>query len=96
MKHTNEMYSTIAWGANAYFRTARDTAFKTNSQLRFHRFDGTGFFNFRFRRKGTKVEDGYFEELFLSDKPKNKNHVAFGGLFLGFSLCDQILIKNLF
>ena len=73
-KHTDGMYSNTAWEVNAYFKTARDIAFKTNSQLRFHRFDGTGFFNFRFRRKGAKVDGVYFEELFLSNKPKNKNN----------------------
>ena len=74
VKHTGEMYNETAWQVNAYFKTARDIALKTNSQLRFHRFDGTGFFNFRFRRKGVKIDGVCFEELFLGNKPKEKNH----------------------
>jgi ribosomal protein L37AE/L43A len=35
-----------------YFRTARDRAFKENTDLQFHAFDGTGFFFYRFRMAG--------------------------------------------
>lgn len=47
-----------------YFKTSRDRAFKENATLRFHRFDGSGFFHFRFRRKGKNVDGVSCEDLF--------------------------------
>ena len=40
----------------AKFRTARDKAFKDNATMRFHPFDGTGYFQFRCTRKGSNTD----------------------------------------
>lgn len=49
----------------ANFRTARDKAFKENATLKFHRFDGTGYFQFRCNPKGTSI-DGISVDDFMS------------------------------
>lgn len=49
----------------ADFRTARDKAFKDNATLQFHRFDGTGYFQFRCNPKGV-VTDGISVGDFMS------------------------------
>jgi len=57
------------------FRTARDRTFKTGGRLRFHTFDGTGYWHFRFRRndeKGKKVDDYTIDDLFAGEKPSPK------------------------
>ena len=47
------------------FRTARQRVFKKpNSKLRFHGFDGTGYFFYRFRRPGVTKDGMSFDELF--------------------------------
>lgn len=48
----------------ANFRTARDKAFKDNATMRFHRFDGTGYFQFRCTRKGSNT-DGITVDEFM-------------------------------
>ena len=49
----------------ANYRTARDKAFKENATLKFHRFDGTGYFQFRCNPKGTSI-DGISVDDFMS------------------------------
>ena len=56
-----------------YFKTARDRAFKSQSTLRFHRFDGSGFFHYRFRRAGANRDGVTFNELFLGNKDESKS-----------------------
>ena len=56
--------SKTAGAINDYFKTSRDRAFKENATLRFHRFDGSGFFHFRFQRAGKTVDGVSFEDLF--------------------------------
>jgi len=52
-----------------YFRTARDRTFKDpKAKLQFHRFDGTGFFFYRFRRTGLVTDGVTFDELFARDQ----------------------------
>jgi IS605 OrfB family transposase len=48
----------------ANFRTARDKAFKENATMRFHPFDGTGYFQFRCTRKGSNT-DGITVDEFM-------------------------------
>jgi IS605 OrfB family transposase len=61
------VYSRTAGELYAYFRTARDKAFKDKTTLRFHRFDGTGYFAFRCRSKAVGVNvDGISVEDFMS------------------------------
>lgn len=59
--------STLANRIADYFKTARDKAFKDAATLRFHRFDGTGYFFYRFKRPGAKVDGVSFHELFSDD-----------------------------
>ena len=40
----------------ANFRTSREKDFKDNATMRFHRFDGTGYFQFRCTRKGSNTD----------------------------------------
>ena len=49
----------------ADFQTAREKARKENATLRFHRFDGTGFYQFRFSRKGSAT-DGISVDEFMA------------------------------
>ena len=58
------IYSRTANQIYDNFRTARDRAFKDNATMRFHRFDGTGYFQFRCRRKGS-VTDGISVDEFM-------------------------------
>ena len=48
----------------ANFRTAREKALKDNATMRFHRFDGTGYFQFRCTRKGSNT-DGITVDEFM-------------------------------
>ena len=50
------IYSRTADQIYANFRTARDKAFKDNATMRFHPFDGTGYFQFRCTLKGSKTD----------------------------------------
>lgn len=72
------LYSNTAGAVFENFKNARDRSFKTGGQLRFHTFDGTGFFAFRFRRKDAKVDGISFTELFVGNKP-NAQRFAFTG-----------------
>ena len=61
------VYSRTAGQVYEYFRTARDKAFKENTTLQFHRFDGTGYFAFRCRLKASSVNvDGISVDDFMS------------------------------
>jgi len=77
-KNTGGLYSTTANEVKESFKTARDRSFKTNSKLRFHRFDGTGFYAFRFRRKDNKVDGVSFEELFQGNKETDQRFTFIG------------------
>lgn len=68
--------SVLANQVAAYFKTARDKAFKDAATLRFHRFDGSGYFFFRFQRKGLKVDGVDFADLFSAD-PNNEDAFVF-------------------
>jgi len=72
------LYSNTAGAVFENFKNARDRSRKTGGQLRFHAFDGTGFFAFRFRRKGANVDGISFAELFVGNKP-NAQRFAFTG-----------------
>ena len=50
----NGLMSDTAGKIGENFKDDRNKAFKDNARLRFHRFDGTGFFQFRCRNKNTK------------------------------------------
>ena len=47
----------------ANFRTAREKALKDNATMRFHRFDGTGYFQFRCTRKGSNTDGMTVDEF---------------------------------
>ena len=66
------IYSTTANEVKNNFKIARERCFKTRSTLKFHRFDGTGYFAFRFRRDGAKTDGVYFDELFAGNTPNEK------------------------
>ena len=65
----SKIYSRTAEQIYANFRTARDKAFKENATMRFHPFDGTGYFQFRCRKKGkdVKVDGISVNELLTSN-----------------------------
>ena len=53
VKNTDGLQNYTANLVADYFRTAKDRTFKDpKAKLQFHRFDGTGFFFYRFRRTG--------------------------------------------
>ena len=58
------IYSRSAGQIYANFRTAREKAFKENATMRFNRFDGTGYFQFRCTRKGSYT-DGITVDEFM-------------------------------
>ena len=63
----SKVYSRTAEQVYANFRTARDKAFKDNATMRFHPFDGTGYFQFRCRSKDRTVKvDGISVDDFMS------------------------------
>lgn len=68
------LYSATAWDVLSYFQDAEKKARKTHSKIRKHRFDGTGFISFRFRRDGAKVDSVFVDELYLGNKPLEKNN----------------------
>ncbi len=48
-----------------YYKIARSKALiDPKAELQFHRFDGTGFFHFRFPRPGSNTDGMTFDELF--------------------------------
>ena len=77
-ENTGGLYNVSAYEVQANFKTARERAFKTASRLNFHKFDGTGFFAFRFRRKGATVDGVSFNELFQGNQ-ENQQRFAFIG-----------------
>lgn len=62
--NTGGLNSTTANQVADNFQTARERAFKEGARLRFHAFDGTGYWFFRFRVKGSKVDGISYGELF--------------------------------
>lgn len=80
VKNTGGLYNVTAFEVQTNFKNARERSFNKNTggALRFHSFDGTGFFAFRFRRKGAKVDGISFEELFTGNTP-NEQRFAFDG-----------------
>ena len=73
-KKKSGLYSYTADEVFDYFDRARARTFGSKSKLRFHRFDGTGFYKFRFRRKGANVDGVLFDELLLGNQPLEKNN----------------------
>ena len=74
----NGLYRHTVDAVADYFRTARDRVFSSGGKLRFHRFDGTGFFAFRFRRKGAKVYGVSLEEMFAGNRETDERFVFIG------------------
>lgn len=72
VKNTGGLYNVTAFEVQTNFKNGRERSFKDGSNLRFHSFDGTGFFAFRFRRKDAKVDGVSFEELFQGNKPSDQ------------------------
>jgi IS605 OrfB family transposase len=67
VENTEGLFNQTAGAVFDYFSTAVERARKDGGQLRFKRFDGTGFYNFRFRKSG--LPDGLaFSELFEGNK----------------------------
>ena len=67
VKNTGGLKGQLANEVNRNFREARAKVFKTpKARLRFHRFDGTGYFFYRFRDRpsGTNHDGLQFEEIF--------------------------------
>ena len=62
------LYGHTAVEVGRNFKEARDKALKSGATLRFHRFDGTGYYQFRFRRKGFNVDGVSFAELFAQSE----------------------------
>ena len=79
------VYSHTAWQVKSYFDTARQEVLKNRqkggskgkSRLQFHRFDGTGFFQFRFREKGAKKDGIAFENLFIGNQENSHKRLIF-------------------
>jgi len=59
------VYRRTAEQIYANFKTAKDKASKDNATLQFHRFDGTGYFQFRCNPKGVST-DGISVDAFMS------------------------------
>lgn len=59
------------------FKVARDRAFKERAKLRFHRFDGTGFWFYRFREVGAKTDGVAFSSLQTGNKTEARDGRAF-------------------
>lgn len=72
----SRIYSRTAEQIYANFRTARDKAFKDNATMRFHPFDGTGYFQFRCRKKDRDIMvDGISVDDFMS--AEYREHLRF-------------------
>jgi len=68
-----QIYSQTADEIARDFATARDRVFKTpEAKLQKHRFDGTGYFNFRFRENDAKKDGIRFQNLFAGNKASEK------------------------
>ena len=79
VKNTDGLNAVTANLTADYFRTARDRTFKDpRAKLQFHRFDGTGVFFFRFRRKGLNTDGVAFSELFARDEDDKRPFVFLG------------------
>jgi len=74
----NGLYRNTVDAVAEYFKTARDRVFSSGGKLRFHRFDGTGFFAFRFRRKDANVDGMSLEEMFAGNRETNERFVFVG------------------
>lgn len=76
---TNGLYNPTADEVVRNFKEARQRIFANPKyQLRFHRFDGTGYYNFRFRRKGEKQDGVWFSELFAGNAKEDKRFSVIG------------------
>lgn len=78
VKNTDGLNAYTANQVADYFRTARDRAFKEGARLQFHRFDGTGFFFYRFRRSGAKIDGVLFRDLFARDDDDERSFIFIG------------------
>lgn len=68
VKNTGGLNGATANEVARYFKVARGRTFENpGSRLRFHGFDGTGFFFYRFRRPGENTDGVNFKELVRGD-----------------------------
>lgn len=58
-------------------KKSRDKTFKSNAELQFKRFYGTGFFAYRFARAGSTTDGISLEELFVRNKPNDGRPFVF-------------------
>ena len=70
----NGLYNPTADEVVRNFKEARQKVLSNpaKSKLNFHSFDGTGYFNFRFRRKGEKQDGVWFNELFVGNSKEDR------------------------
>lgn len=68
VENTDGLNGACANEVARYFKVARDRAFKERAKLRFHRFDGTGFWFYRFRETGASVDGVSFSTLQTGNK----------------------------
>jgi len=70
----NGLYNPTADEVTRNFKEARKKvlANPAKSKLNFHAFDGTGYFQFRFRRKGEKQDGVSFNELFVGNSKEDR------------------------
>ena len=77
-KNTGGLYSGTSDEVKTHFQNARERTLKTSGKLRYHRFNGTGFYAFRFRCKNSNKDGVSFEELFQGNK-ENSQRFTFTG-----------------
>ncbi|MDA1295897.1 MAG: zinc ribbon domain-containing protein, partial [Proteobacteria bacterium] len=70
----NGLYNPTADEVVRNFKEARQKVLSNpaKSKLNIHSFDGTGYFNFRFRRKGEKQDGVWFSELFAGNSKEDR------------------------
>lgn len=69
VENTDGLNSCTANLVADYFLTARDRTFKDpKAKLQRHRFYGTGFFYYRFRRKKSNIDGVNFNDLFIENE----------------------------
>lgn len=77
IENTDGLNGACANEVARYFKVARDRAFKDRAKLRFHRFDGTGFWFYRFREAGAHVDGVSFSTLQTGNKTEANDGRAF-------------------
>ena len=77
-ENTGGLTATTANQVKVNFQNAREKVLKGRGSLRFHAFDGTGFFAFRFQSQGSSKDGVSLEELFQGNKPNAKPFTFIG------------------